>query len=69
VSQIILVQDTETVEAMRLIYERMKIVVEPSSAIVLAAVLANRNLFAGKKVGLILSGGNIDLSQLKVFFG
>jgi threonine dehydratase len=54
---------------MRLIYERMKIVVEPSSAIVLAAVLANRNLFAGKKVGLILSGGNIDLSQLKVFFG
>jgi threonine dehydratase len=69
VSQIILVQDTETVEAMRLIYERMKIVVEPSSAIVLAAVLANRNLFAGKKVGLILSGGNIDLSQLKIFFG
>jgi threonine dehydratase len=69
VSQILLVEDTETISAMRLIYERLKIVVEPSSAIVLAAVLANQDLFAEKKIGLILSGGNVDLSQLGTIFG
>jgi len=51
-----------------LVYERMKIVVEPSCVVPLAAVLKNKPLFAGKKVGLILSGGNIDLSKLAGWF-
>jgi threonine dehydratase len=62
VDDILLVNDEQIIEAMRLIYERMKIVVEPSSATVLAAVLANLELFESKKVGLILSGGNVDLN-------
>ena len=49
---------------MRLVWERMKIIIEPSSAVPLAAVLANRSLFAGKKVGIIISGGNVDLTKL-----
>ena len=58
------VSDAETIAAMRLIWERMKIVVEPSSATVLAAVLRYKDLFAGKRVGLILTGGNVDLDRL-----
>ena len=58
------VSDEETVAAMRLIWERMKIIVEPSSATVLAAVLRHNALFAGKRVGLILTGGNVDLDRL-----
>jgi threonine dehydratase len=42
----------------------MKIVVEPSSATVLAAILDNKKLFTGKKTGLIISGGNVDLRKL-----
>ena len=49
---------------MKLIWERMKIIVEPSSTITLGAVLNEKELFNGKKVGLILSGGNVDLSTL-----
>jgi len=58
------VSDAETIAAMRLIFERLKLVVEPSSATVLAAVLRHRGHFAGKRVGLILSGGNVDLDHL-----
>jgi threonine dehydratase len=58
------VSDAQTVAAMRLIFERLKLVVEPSSATVLAAVLRHRDYFAGKRVGLILSGGNVDLDHL-----
>jgi len=58
------VSDAETVAAMRLVFERMKIVVEPSSATVLAAVLRHRAHFAGRRVGLIVSGGNVDLDHL-----
>ncbi len=58
------VTDQEIIEAMRLIFERMKLVVEPSSAVPLAAVLANPEVFSGKKVGLILSGGNVDWDHL-----
>ena len=52
---------------MKMIWERMKIIVEPSCAIALAAVLNNKNIFSDKKVGLILSGGNVDLDQLPWF--
>jgi len=63
VQEIFLVDDDEILSAMRLIWERMKILVEPSSAITFAAVLKNRNLFKGQKLALILSGGNVDLNS------
>jgi threonine dehydratase len=68
VNEIILVDDADTVHAMRLLIERMKIVVEPSAAITLAAVLNNRELFTERSVGLILSGGNVDVTRLAEFF-
>ncbi len=64
VNRIIKVSDRATIRAMRLIWERMKIIVEPSAAIVLGAVLENNSEFENKRVGLILSGGNVDLSNL-----
>jgi len=64
VSEIITVSEDSIIEAMRLIYERMKLVVEPSAAVTLAVIAENRDLFKGKSVGLILSGGNVDLPRL-----
>ncbi len=58
------VSDEEIIEAMKLIWERMKIIIEPSSAVVFAVVLKNRRIFENKKIGLILSGGNIDLTKI-----
>jgi threonine dehydratase len=58
------VTDTETLAAMRLVWERLKIIIEPSCATVLAAVLRYPDIYAGRRVGLILSGGNVDLSAL-----
>jgi threonine dehydratase len=49
---------------MRLLWQRLKLVVEPSSAIALAAVLGARERFAGRRVGIVLSGGNVDLDAL-----
>jgi threonine dehydratase len=62
--QIMLVNDAETVAAMRLLWQRLKILVEPSCATVFAAVLKNPKQFHGKRVGLILTGGNVDLDSL-----
>jgi threonine dehydratase len=64
VEDILLASEDEIVEAMRLIWQRMKIVVEPSSAVPLAAVVKHKALFKGKRVGLIVSGGNVDLEKL-----
>lgn len=64
VKEIIIVTDKEIIEAMRIIWERMKIIVEPSSAVTLAAIMKERNRFTGKRIGLILSGGNVDLEKL-----
>ena len=61
---VLLASDAETVAAMRLVWERMKIVIEPSCAVPLAAVLRHRERFAGQRVGIILSGGNVDLDAL-----
>ena len=61
---VLTVADSETIAAMRLVLERVKLVVEPSSAIALAAILKHREHFAGQRVGVILSGGNIDLDAL-----
>lgn len=64
VDQIATVSEEKIVEAMRMIWERMKIIVEPSSAVPLAAILENKVNVKGKKVGIILSGGNVDLGKL-----
>lgn len=58
------VSDTEIVSAMRLIWERMKLVVEPSAAVTLAVILKFKDEFRGKRVGNIVSGGNMDLTAL-----
>ena len=64
VEEVITLTEEEIIESMKMIWERMKIVVEPSCSITLAAVLKSRDRFAGKKVGLIISGGNVDLERL-----
>lgn len=64
VADILKVSDASVVDAMSWIWSRMKIVVEPSAAIALAAVLDYSETFSGKRVGLVLSGGNVDLSDL-----
>ena len=64
VSQIITVTDSEIINAMRLIWERIKIIVEPSSAVTLAVILKHKNMFSGKNIALIISGGNVDLENL-----
>lgn len=61
---ILLASDDEVRAAMRLLFERMKQVVEPSGAMALAVVLRERERFAGRRVGIVLSGGNLDLSSL-----
>lgn len=64
VSEIITVSDEEIMAALRLVWERMKIIIEPSCAVPLAAVLQQKEKFAGKRVGIILTGGNVDLEAL-----
>jgi len=64
VDDIVTVSEEKIIEAMRLIWERMKIVVEPSAVVSLAAILENKVDIQGKKVGIILSGGNLDLGNL-----
>jgi threonine dehydratase len=64
VADILTVSEAEIVAAMQLIWKRLKIVMEPSSAVALAAVLRNRPVFAGKRVGVIITGGNVDLDKL-----
>jgi threonine dehydratase len=64
VREILAVSETGIVTAMRLIWERLKIIVEPSSAVTLAAVLRHPDPFRGRRVGLVLSGGNVDLEKL-----
>jgi threonine dehydratase len=64
VKDIITVSDEEIIAAMKLIWERLKIVIEPSCAVPFAALLKQKERFAGKKVGIILTGGNVDLDKL-----
>ena len=64
VDQIVTISEENIVAAMRMIWERMKIIIEPSSAVPLAAILENKVDVKGKKVGIILSGGNVDLGRL-----
>ena len=64
VTDILLATEEEIIEAMYLTWQRMKIVIEPSSAVPLATILKNKPLFEGKRVGVILTGGNVDLKKL-----
>jgi threonine dehydratase len=64
VSEILTVSDDEIAAAMRLVWERMKIIIEPSSAVPLAAILKHKDQFAGQKIGVIITGGNVDLGKL-----
>ena len=64
VVRIITVTDAEIMSALRLVLERMKIIIEPSCAVPLAALLKEKEAFAGQRVGIILTGGNVDLAKL-----
>ena len=64
VKDIYTVSESEIVEAMRMVWERMKIIIEPSCAVPLAAVIKNQQYFQGKKIGIVLTGGNVDLENL-----
>ncbi|MHA1746440.1 MAG: pyridoxal-phosphate dependent enzyme [Promethearchaeota archaeon] len=63
VTEIITVSEQEILEAMRLVWERMKLIIEPSSAVPIAAILSEKFDLASRKVGVIISGGNLDLNQ------
>jgi len=58
------VSEEAIIESMRHIWERMKIIVEPSAAVPLGALLTRRFAIEGKRIGIILSGGNLDLARL-----
>ena len=64
VTDVLTASEEEIIDAMKLIWKRMKIVMEPSSAVPLATILKNKDLFAGKRVGVIITGGNVDLDKL-----
>ena len=62
--EVITVSDAETIAAMKLLWQTLKLVVEVSSATVFAAVLKQRERFGGRRVGLVLTGGNVDVDAL-----
>ena len=66
--EVLLVSEDEIKTALRLLYERMKIVVEPSGAVPFASLLRNKEKSSGKKVGIIITGGNVDLAKFKDWF-
>jgi threonine dehydratase len=66
--QIVTVSDEAIIKAMRMIWERMKIIVEPSSAVPFAAIIEKKINVKNKKTGIILSGGNVDLNKISNYF-
>ena len=68
VKDILTVSDEEIRNALRLVYERMKLVVEPSGVVPFAALLKNKEIFSGKRVAVIFSGGNVELKKLGEWF-
>ncbi|NGM44693.1 pyridoxal-phosphate dependent enzyme [Rhodobacter sp. SGA-6-6] len=64
VKDVLTATEEQIVDAMKLIWKRMKIVMEPSSAVPLACILANRERFRGRRIGVIVTGGNVDLDRL-----
>ena len=65
VHEILTVSEDEIMLSMRIIWERMKLVVEPSSAVALAVVIKNKEKFQNKRIGIVISGGNVELTQMK----
>ena len=68
VHDIVTVSDADLVEAMRFLWERMKLVVEPTGALATAAVMRGALDVRGRRVGIILSGGNVDLKAVAALF-
>ena len=64
VSDILTASDPEIVDAMKLTWKHLRMVMEPSSAVPLATILKNKDVFKGKRVGVIITGGNVDLDKL-----
>ena len=64
VTDVLTATEEEIIDAMKLTWKRMKIVMEPSCAVPLATILKNPEVFRGKRVGVILTGGNVDLDKL-----
>lgn len=64
VEDVLTASEQEIIDAMKLTWQRMKIVMEPSCAVPLAVILKNPDIFAGKRVGVIVTGGNVDLDKL-----
>ncbi|MEO0702470.1 MAG: beta-hydroxyaspartate dehydratase BhcB [Pseudomonadota bacterium] len=64
VTDVLTASEQEIIDAMKLTWQRMKIVIEPSCAVPLATILKNKDKFAGKRVGVIITGGNVDLDLL-----
>ncbi len=64
IKTIIRVSEDEIIESMRLVWERMKIIIEPSSAVAVAALIQMKNNYRNKNIGVIISGGNVDLKKL-----
>ena len=69
VTDILTASEQEIIDAMKLTWQRMKIVMEPSCAVPLATILKNKERFAGKRVGVIITGGNVDLAKLPWMVG
>lgn len=69
VDQILLVSEQEIIDAMRFIWERMKIIIEPSSAVAVAALFRYKDQFQGKRIGVLTSGGNVDLTEMLRLLG
>jgi threonine dehydratase len=64
VTDVLTASEQEIIDAMKLTWERMKIVMEPSCAVPLATILKNPEIFRGKRVGVVVTGGNVDLAKL-----
>ncbi|MYB34098.1 MAG: pyridoxal-phosphate dependent enzyme [Gammaproteobacteria bacterium] len=64
VKDILTVSEEEIIEAMKILWVRMKQIIEPSCAVTLAAILKHQEIFAGKRVGVIITGGNVDIDKL-----
>lgn len=69
VNDIFLCSEENIILAMQYVFNRMKIIIEPSAAVALAVVIENKSFFANKKVGIILSGGNVDFNEFFTIFG
>ncbi|NQZ74353.1 MAG: pyridoxal-phosphate dependent enzyme, partial [Dinoroseobacter sp.] len=69
VTDILTASEQEIIDAMKLTWQRMKILMEPSCAVPLATILKNKEKFAGKRIGVIVTGGNVDLDKLPWIMG